>query len=261
MKANIKEGREKSETLLEKLKAILEGTDLNIAEIRKEAFDFGRFLIQSENGRTGKYDADKLEKYIEDKLRQKQAHIGKLMLKNVSLKAQIMKAEKQIKHKQEMNDDLKFIDFHQLQIENKKHVKDIDERNRKLVKLKKIKGNTDSELDNLKGRLAESEKMRDKYKRNIEAQEKSMEETKVQIQETKKQVEDLEIEEQKLEAKKQRTKDMPEVKHYVEEKKNEKILLESIKNWKRKIEIAEIAAKEARRRKLRRGHMPQHEMM
>ena len=69
LKANIKEGREKSETLLEKLKAILEGTDLNIAEIRKEAFDFGWFLIQSENSRTGKYDADKLEKYIEDKLR------------------------------------------------------------------------------------------------------------------------------------------------------------------------------------------------
>ena len=44
MRANIEEGREKSETLLEKLKAILEGTDLNIAEIRKEAFDFGWFL-------------------------------------------------------------------------------------------------------------------------------------------------------------------------------------------------------------------------
>ena len=157
LKANIKEGREKSETLLEKLKAILEGTDLNIAEIRKEAFDFGRFLIQSENSRTGKYDADKLEKYIEDKLRQKQAQIGKLMLKNVSLKAQIMKAEKQIQHKQEMNDDLKFIDFHQLQIENKKHVKDIDERNRKLVKLKKIKGNTDNMLDTLKQSLSKGE--------------------------------------------------------------------------------------------------------
>lgn len=35
-----------------------------------------------------------------------------------------------------MGDDLKFIDFHQLQIENKKHVKDIDERNKKLVALK-----------------------------------------------------------------------------------------------------------------------------
>lgn len=116
---------------------------MNIAEIRKEAFDFGRFLSQSENGRTGKYDADKLIKYMEDKFRQKEALVDKLMLKNVQLKSQITKADQQIKHKEEMGDDLKFIDFHQLQIENKKHVKDIDERNKKLVALKQTKGKTD----------------------------------------------------------------------------------------------------------------------
>lgn len=112
LKSNIEEGREKSETLLERLKAILEGTDLSIAEIRKEAFDFGRFLSAAENGRTGKYDAEKLMKYMEDKFKSKDALIDKLQLKNVSLKTQIMKAETQIKHKEEMGDDLKFIDFH-----------------------------------------------------------------------------------------------------------------------------------------------------
>lgn len=35
-----------------------------------------------------------------------------------------------------MGDDLKFIDFHQLQIENKKYVKEIDEKNKKLLALK-----------------------------------------------------------------------------------------------------------------------------
>lgn len=93
LKANIEEGREKSETLLERLKAILEGTDLSIAEIRKEAFDFGRFLSAAENGRTGKYDAEKLMKYMEDKFKSKDALIDKLQLKNVSLKTQILKAE------------------------------------------------------------------------------------------------------------------------------------------------------------------------
>lgn len=72
LKENITEGRDKSETLLERLKAILEGTDLSIAEIRKEAFDFGRFLSAAENGRIGKYDAEKLSKYMFDKLRQKE---------------------------------------------------------------------------------------------------------------------------------------------------------------------------------------------
>lgn len=114
LKDNIEEGREKSELLLERLKAILEGTDLSIAEIRKEAFDFGRFLSAAENGRTGKYDAEKLLKYMDDKFKAKEALIDKLQLKNVSLKQQILKAETQIRHKEEMGDDLKFIDFHQL---------------------------------------------------------------------------------------------------------------------------------------------------
>ena len=93
LKLNIEEGREKSETLLERLKAILEGTDLSIAEIRKEAFDFGRFLSAAENGRTGKYDAEKLMKYMDDKFKAKEALIDKLQLKNVSLKTQILKAD------------------------------------------------------------------------------------------------------------------------------------------------------------------------
>jgi hypothetical protein len=93
LKANIEEGRDKSETLLERLKAILEGTDLQIAEIRKEAFDFGRFLSAAENGRIGKYDAEKLSKYMMDKLKQKETLIDKLQSKNVSLRVQISKAE------------------------------------------------------------------------------------------------------------------------------------------------------------------------
>ena len=168
MKANIEEGREKSETLLERLKAILEGTDLSIAEIRKEAFDFGRFLSAAENGRTGKYDAEKLMKYMEDKFKSKDALIDKLQLKNVSLKTQIMKAETQIKHKEEMGDDLKFIDFHQLQIENKKHVKDIDERNKKLLALKLSSGKTVQSLNSLKKKLQDAIKNQETIARDMQ---------------------------------------------------------------------------------------------
>lgn len=143
--------------MLERLKAILEGTDLSIAEIRKEAFDFGRFLSAAENGRIGKYDAEKLSKYMVDKLKQKEQLIDKLQSKNLSLKVQILKAETQIKHKDEMGDELKFIDFHQLQIENKKHVKDIDERNRRMMSLKLNSTNTQHSLTNLKKKLTAAE--------------------------------------------------------------------------------------------------------
>lgn len=54
LKKSIEEGKVKSDTMLETLKAILEETDMSITEIRKDAFDFQReILIGGENSRTG----------------------------------------------------------------------------------------------------------------------------------------------------------------------------------------------------------------
>ena len=247
LKNNIEEGREKSETLLERLKAILEGTDLSIAEIRKEAFDFGRFLSASENGRTGKYDAEKLMKYMEDKFRQKEALIDKLQLKNISLKTQIMKAETQIRHKEEMGDDLKFIDFHQLQIENKKHVKDIDDRNKKLLDLKMTTGKTVISLNILKNKLNTALKDANKIETDIKEKQENLRKTKEDIKTAKANEKKYYTEYLKLKTQQSRTKDMPRVEDYVKQKEDIAILKNSVKNWKRKIEIADIAAKEARR--------------
>ena len=73
---------------------------------------------------------------------------------------QILKVESQIKQKDEMGEDLKFIDFHQLQIENKKQVKDIDDRNEKLLKLNLDSGKIVQKLNYLKKNLQEALKSR-----------------------------------------------------------------------------------------------------
>lgn len=62
--------------------------------------------------------------------------IDKYKAKRMTLESQIWKTNQQIAKKEEMGEDLKFIDFHQLQIENKKYVKEIDEKNQKLLSLK-----------------------------------------------------------------------------------------------------------------------------
>ncbi|EGR32075.1 hypothetical protein IMG5_097520 [Ichthyophthirius multifiliis] len=137
LKKQIDEGRIKSDQILETLRAILEETDMAITEIRKDAFDFQReILIGGENSRTGKIEAEKIIKYFEEKLRQKDALIAKYTSKRTNLERQILKTNNQIQKKEEMGDDLKFIDFYQLQIENKKYVKEIDEKNKKLLSLK-----------------------------------------------------------------------------------------------------------------------------
>ena len=54
LKETIEKGRIKSDAILETLRAILEETDMAIAEIRKDAYDFQReILMGGENSRTG----------------------------------------------------------------------------------------------------------------------------------------------------------------------------------------------------------------
>merc|ERR1711998_548768 len=115
------EGEKKnSEKLIDTLKAVLEETDIRIAELKKDAYEFKRdIVVGAENMRTGKTMAEKVQKYMEDKLKNRDSMIDKLKLKNVTIKAQIQK-------KEEMGDVLHYIDFHQLQIENKQYMAKIE---------------------------------------------------------------------------------------------------------------------------------------
>jgi len=87
---------------------------------------------------------------MEDKLRQRDAMIEKLRLKNATLKTAKQKVESQLRQKEEMGDVLHYIDFHQLQIENKQYVQKIEERNEELLKLKLTTGTTVQALNTLK---------------------------------------------------------------------------------------------------------------
>ena len=80
-----------------------------------------------------------------------------------------------------MGDELKFIDFHQLQIENKKHVKDIDERNKKLLALKLNSGKTVQTLNGLKKKLNDA----------LKEQERIHSEMKIKMEKEKKTVDDI----------------------------------------------------------------------
>lgn len=164
LKFAINDGQTKSDAMLETLRAILEETDMSITEIRKDAFDFQReILIGGENSRTGKIEAERIVKYREEKLRQKDAMIEKYKSKKGTLEGQICKLESSMKKKEEMGDDLKFIDFHQLQIENKKYVKEIEDKNNKLKALKSATGNIVAKLNQKKTELNTQLKDRQKF--------------------------------------------------------------------------------------------------
>lgn len=186
-------------------------------------------------------------KYMDDKFKAKEALIDKLQLKNVSLKSQILKADAQIKHKEEMGDELKFIDFHQLQIENKKHVKDIDERNKKLLALKLNSGKTVQTLNGLKKKLHDALKEQERIQSEMNIKIQKQDKTVQDIKKTRRVIEKIDINNRQQKGLMEKMRDkMADPFKFVEQKNAYSDLENDIKNWNRKIEIAEVAAKRAR---------------
>lgn len=67
-----------------------------------------------------------------------------------------------------MGDELKFIDFHQLQIENKKYVKEIEEKNEKLLEYKIDSGKIGAQLLDAKRLLNNDVSSISKFQNDIE---------------------------------------------------------------------------------------------
>jgi hypothetical protein len=240
----VEETKRSSERLIDTLRAVLEETDIRIAELKKDAYEFKRdIVVGAENFRTGKTMAEKVIRYMEDKLRQKDSIIEKLRLKNATLKSQAQKVDAQLRQKEEMGDVLHYIDFHQLQIENKQYVAKIEERNDELLKLKMTTGNTVQVLNNLKRKLnnliSESEWLKNEIKTRTELCAKIKEDNKrVQVEIGKASRTNKQLQTQ-LEA----ATDMPEVLDYVKQKAEVYELQQAVRNWERKVEIAELALK------------------
>ena len=232
--------------MLETLKSILEETDMSITEIRKDAFDFQReILIGGENSRTGKIEAERIIKYREEKLKQKEAMIAKYKTKKATLEASIVKIESQIRKKIEMGDDLKFIDFHQLQIENKKYIKEIDDKNDKLQKLKLETGNIVTKWNNKKKKLNAQLEQKDKQEKDIKQKKEQLELKYREIARFKGINSDLDADNDKLIEQKKKIDDNPSsdlmnIVNFIGDKNEERDSKYEIKNHKRKIEIAEL---------------------
>ncbi|KAG8470156.1 hypothetical protein KFE25_008577 [Diacronema lutheri] len=241
VKEQIERTKATSEKLLDGLRAQMEECDLRIAEIKKEAYEFKRdIVVGAENFRTGKTAAEKVIRYMEDKQRTKGATIEKLRLKNQSLKTQIQKVEQQLQLKEEMGEVLHVIDFDQLKIENQQYLEKIEERNSELLRLKLTTGNTVQTLNTLKRRLrnltAESDWLKHEIaQRNDLIAKVSDEISKVELE--KKHAEQFN---RKLKRETGGENNMPQVLDYVAQKAELYELEKEIKNWERKVEIADI---------------------
>ena len=132
-----------------------------------------------------------------------------------------------------------------MQIENQKHVKDIDERNKKLLALKLNSGKTVQTLNSLKKKLQDATRDQDMISSDMKIKQDKQSKTTYAIQRTKQEIEKINIVNRKQQGLKELMKDMPNPIKFVEQKNQCQELVNCVKNWERKIEIAEVAAKKA----------------
>jgi hypothetical protein len=244
---DIEKNKKNFEKMIDTLRAVLEETEIRIIELKRDAYEFKRdVVVGAENTRTGKIMAERVTRYLEEKLKMKDSIIEKLRLKNATLKSQIHKVEKQLSQKEEIGDVLHYIDFHQLQIENKQYLAKIEERNEELLAVKLSTGKTLRVLNELKQRLNEKVNESDWLKSEISNKKTLLQKLKQESMKVKKEVHVEKRSTNKLRQQIDEASEMPNVEDYIMQKRCMYELQSTLKNWQKKNEILEMAAKKTR---------------
>jgi regulator of replication initiation timing len=235
-----------SEKMIGILRAVLEETEIRIGESKRDAYEFKRdVVIGAENSRTGNVMAERVTRYFGDKLEQIDVVLEKLRLKNSTLKSQIHKIEHQLTQKEESGDVLHYIDFHQLQIENKQYAAKIHERNEELLLVKLSANKVKITLTECKKRL--NEKMEESSMLQEELKSKKAISHKLELEDMRLEKESRidSIKKSRLMKALEDVAEMPDIEDYIEQKKEMYDLASKLKTWAKKVEIIEMAAKKA----------------
>ncbi|XP_062317801.1 coiled-coil domain-containing protein 113 isoform X2 [Osmerus eperlanus] len=235
--------KESSERVLHNYKATLEEADIRLVELKKASYEFDRDVAKVLKEKRGVIvAAEKIVRYMEDRMRAKDTLMEKLRLRSAALQVQKRKLQLQLRQKEEMGEALLEVDFKQLKIENSQYLERIDERNADLLRLKLQAGNTLQVLNSYKKKLQimTCESML------LSSDCASRKEMLVKIEE-----EALQAEEERLKAETLNRKlrgqladyRVPHVLQYITAKDSHSQLEQSVRTWERKVEISEMALK------------------
>ena len=185
-------------------------------------------------------------KYIEERIRLKDTIIEKNHENNQKLNRSITKEKQKIQKKEQANDDLQFIDFHQLQIENKKLVRDIDDRNKQLLSLKVTSGKSTQRLTKIKDTLSQEEKKLKELTQEIIDATAQIKFNADNIEKVNERTAEIFKQARKLQQQKYDNSDnLPSVSDYIDLKIKESELQKQVATLTRKITIADISYQNA----------------
>merc|ERR1719454_2843444 len=162
-----------------------------------------------------------------------------------------------MRSKEETGDELQYIDFHQLQIENQQFVIRIEEANTELLDLKRRSGKTVKILNNMKKKLssltAEAKFLEDE----IQERRAMLKKTDIDIAKVVEEKDAAKKEHKKLRAQSRISPEMPQIGDYVNLKAEEHDYEKQKKNWERKVDLSETAVRRIRSQMRAMTQVPQ----
>jgi chromosome segregation ATPase len=216
-------------------------------EIEKEVAGFNREVLESgRDERSGLVIGEKLLKWYDDEIKDKDAKIGKLRLKRDAMKSQIARTRARLQQKLELGEKLQQVDYDQLQINNEGFQAEIAELSQRLASLQKISSSVVSKLNNARTKLAGEE-------RQVKLYEQGIRQKKGAIDKYGKEAETVEEDHKKLIANnddiatKRSEFRVPEVSDYIDKKAKIYDLSIVIRNWERKVQLGEMNVKRLRK--------------
>lgn len=214
----------------------------NIKDIKMEVYELNRKINSVSDNKNGRVRADIFAKFFEDKFKKLENMKKKYKEQIDNLNKQITIATNKIL-KKDSNNELQFIDFHQLQIENKKYVKEVDEKNKLLLKLKMTIGKITQDKNNYKQKLAKELTNLENNKKQIHSDVHEKGKIDLMIDKQNKISAERDKETNMLHNKLSKGGKL-EINHHVREKTIEKELLHILSNLKKKLEIEKIKINE-----------------
>ncbi|KAJ8343873.1 hypothetical protein SKAU_G00312020 [Synaphobranchus kaupii] len=241
VREELKHLKESSERQLHSHQATLEEAEIRLIEVKKASYEFDRDVakvIREKKG--GMMDAEKVVRYVEDRMKAKDALVEKLRLKNGALRVQKRKLELQLKQKEEVGEARHHVDFQQLKIKNTQYLQQIDILNQDLLRLKLLAGSTQQILHSHKNKLQqlinESKLLSNEIASRDDVVAKMEEETRQAEHEC------AEAEAVNAQLRRQlESFSVPPLLDYIKAKSIHGELEQTMRSWQRKVVIAEMA--------------------
>jgi chromosome segregation ATPase len=146
----------------------------------------------------------------------------------------------------ELGEKLQQVDYDQLQINNEGFQTEIAELSQKLAALQKISSSVVSRLNGARTRLANEEKQVKQMEQSIKLKEKAIDKYAREAEQVEEDHLKLEANNEDIATKKSEFR-VPDVSDYIEKKAKIYELTKVIRNWERKVQLAEMNVKRLRK--------------